>query len=154
MDKSGVIFVEFSAFDSESEVFILPRDSTIKDLLEISKYNIKLRNQDLLEIPLISGDRVTLDRNGLLIRGRMDGFKLYALGLKLPLNSSSEEELAQIPGVGKKLAHDIVEKRGEIGGFKSYDDLLNVKGVGKSRIKLFKEYTYIDESGNVTEDRK
>jgi competence protein ComEA len=46
------------------------------------------------------------------------------------LNTADQKELAQVPGVGPKLAEAIVDHRLAHGPFKSLDELKNVRGVG------------------------
>jgi competence ComEA-like helix-hairpin-helix protein len=53
----------------------------------------------------------------------------------IDLNSATVEELKLLPGVGDKTAERIVEKRAELGGFGSVDDLLGVKRFGRSRLE-------------------
>lgn len=50
------------------------------------------------------------------------------------LNSASVAELQGLPGIGKVTAEKIVAYRSEKGKFKSVDDLLKVKGVGKKSL--------------------
>jgi comEA protein len=52
-------------------------------------------------------------------------------GGKVNLNSANVEQLTALPGVGEKLAERIVEYRQKSGGFKSVQELLNVKGIGE-----------------------
>ncbi len=46
------------------------------------------------------------------------------------LNTADQKELAQVPGVGPKMAEAIVDHRRLHGSFKSVDELKNVRGVG------------------------
>jgi competence protein ComEA len=50
------------------------------------------------------------------------------------INTASSEELQLLPGVGKVRAEAIVARRQEKGGFKSVDDLKEVKGIGDSML--------------------
>jgi competence protein ComEA len=59
------------------------------------------------------------------------------------LNKSTIEDLMSLKGVGHKRAQAIVAYRKQIGGFKSVDELVNVKGIGekilidnKERLKI------------------
>lgn len=56
-------------------------------------------------------------------------------GQTLNVNTASESELTQLPGVGPSLAARIVEYRTENGPFQSVDDLQNVSGIGPSKFE-------------------
>jgi competence protein ComEA len=56
------------------------------------------------------------------------------------INTANQTELDRLPGIGPKLAKEIVEYRKKNGPFKSVDELTKVKGIGpKSLEKLRKE---------------
>jgi competence protein ComEA len=57
---------------------------------------------------------------------------------KVNLNTASLEQLVSLPGVGKKRAAAIIEYRAKHGKFKSVNDLVNVKGVGKKMLQKLK----------------
>ncbi len=59
---------------------------------------------------------------------------------KIPINTATEKELETIPGIGPVLASRIVEYRREHGPFASYEDLLNVKGIGEKILEKIKPY--------------
>lgn len=52
----------------------------------------------------------------------------------IDLNTASEEELDELPGVGPAIAGAIVAFREENGGFASVDDLLDVRGIGEAKL--------------------
>ncbi len=60
------------------------------------------------------------------------------------LNTATVEELVSLPNLGEVLAERIIEYRSEKGSFTSLDDLLNVEGVGDSRLSLWKPYLTIE----------
>lgn len=51
------------------------------------------------------------------------------------INTADEDELADLPGIGEKLAERIIEYREKNGEFASEDDLLNVEGIGKRTLE-------------------
>ena len=53
----------------------------------------------------------------------------------LDLNSARLEDLLELPGIGEKLAQRLVEYRKSHGGFRSVDDLRNVRGIGAKRME-------------------
>ena len=60
--------------------------------------------------------------------------------LKVGINSSTKEELTNIPGVGEVLAMRIVEYRDAHGHFYRAEDLLEVEGIGAKKFEKIKEY--------------
>lgn len=49
-------------------------------------------------------------------------------------------ELDEIPGIGPPLANAFLEYKAENGDFEKMDDLLNVSGIGESKLAGMKEY--------------
>lgn len=54
---------------------------------------------------------------------------------RIDLNSATKEDLMTLPGIGTKTAGRIIEKREELGGFKSVDDLTEVERIGKVKLE-------------------
>lgn len=62
------------------------------------------------------------------------------LRFAVDLNTASAAELANLPGVGPKLAAAIVNYREQSGGFHSTDQLLNVSGIGTAKFQAMLPY--------------
>lgn len=60
------------------------------------------------------------------------------------LNTAISEELMQLPGIGEKTASLILEHRKKIGKFKFVEQLLDIKGIGNSKLNKIKEYIFIE----------
>jgi len=66
---------------------------------------------------------------------------------KADLNSATLEQLESVNGIGHDTAEQILAHKKEHGHFRSMDDLLKVKGVGKVRLKALAEaFTVSDAS--------
>lgn len=56
------------------------------------------------------------------------------------INTATSEELQQVPGIGPATAEKILRMRKSVGRFKSVDDLLAIKGIGRSRLQKMRPY--------------
>jgi competence ComEA-like helix-hairpin-helix protein len=56
------------------------------------------------------------------------------------INAATSEELQQVPGIGPMTAEKILQMRKSYGAFKSVDDLLAIKGIGKKRLDKMRKY--------------
>jgi comEA protein len=56
------------------------------------------------------------------------------------LNSATSAELQQVPGIGPATADKILQMRKTYGPFKTVDDLLAVRGIGKKRLDKMRKY--------------
>lgn len=52
----------------------------------------------------------------------------------IDVNTASEDELDELPGVGPSIAGSIISYRTENGGFSSVDELLEVRGIGEAKM--------------------
>lgn len=75
-----------------------------------------------------------------------NGAQALALGLKLDLNSASEEELARVPGVGRSLARKLVDARQAHGRFSSWAQVDAVSGVGGAKLETLQAATELREA--------
>jgi competence protein ComEA len=66
--------------------------------------------------------------------------KLLVFSIALDLNRVSMEDLCLIPGIGGSLAQEIVAYRERRRGFRSVEELKNVKGVGEKKYKSIKTF--------------
>lgn len=64
-------------------------------------------------------------------------------GFPIDLNKASKEELMLLPGVGPRTAERIMEKRLELGGFSSIDELTSVRTIGKVRLEKVRKYAVV-----------
>jgi len=62
------------------------------------------------------------------------------------INTANFEELQQVPGIGPATAEKILQMRKSYGTFKSVDDLLSIKGIGKKRLEKMRKYLTVSKS--------
>lgn len=62
------------------------------------------------------------------------------------INTASSAELQQVPGIGPVTAEKIIQMRKSYGQFKSVDDLLAIKGIGKKRLEKMRKYLTVGKA--------
>jgi competence protein ComEA len=60
------------------------------------------------------------------------------------VNTATAAELEMLPGIGASRAQAVIEAREAKGGFKSLDDLLEVKGIGEASLAKLRPYLTLD----------
>ena len=61
----------------------------------------------------------------------------------IDLNIATLEELNLLPGVGPKLAQDILEYRNEHHRFRSVDELSNIRGIKGARLTAMRKHLHV-----------
>ncbi|MCH8299070.1 MAG: helix-hairpin-helix domain-containing protein [Candidatus Marinimicrobia bacterium] len=67
------------------------------------------------------------------------------------LNKAPIDGLTLLPGIGQIIAERIISRRNLTGSFKSVDELLKVKGIGKIKLNKIRPYIII---GDMNENAK
>jgi len=70
------------------------------------------------------------------------------------INTATSEELQQVPGIGPVTADKILQMRKSYGAFKSVDDLLAVKGLGKKRLDKMRKYLTVGKASATKQPSK
>ena len=65
--------------------------------------------------------------------------KAVAVQKAININTATLEQLESLPGVGPVSAQRILDRRSEIGSFKSVDQLVEVKGIGEKSLGKFRD---------------
>jgi competence protein ComEA len=91
--------------------------------------------------PLSNEKSGQMKQQGIKIKiGRMAANKLLVFSVPLDLNRVSAEDLCLIPGIGQSLAQKVIAYRERRKGFRSVEDLRNVKGIGEKKWKAMKNF--------------
>jgi competence protein ComEA len=108
-----------------------------------------LQGNDSLSEPLETGTLVTVARRKFqegpndeirVTLGRMEAKKLIVFSIPLDLNRASVEDLCLVPGIGEPLAREIVTTRERRKGFRSVEELKDIKGIGDAKWHAMRTY--------------
>jgi len=72
--------------------------------------------------------------------GGSTGTKPLPASGSIPVNSADQRMLEQLPGVGPKTAQAIINLRMQRGGFRTVDELLDVKGIGPKTLEKMRPF--------------
>lgn len=104
-------------------------------------------NQVNLAALVADSERIYIPRQGEVGSGRAVAGGGVAGGASedaiVNLNDATETQLETLPGVGPATAKAIVDYRNEHGRFRSVDDLLNVRGIGPSKLEQIKPHARV-----------
>lgn len=69
-----------------------------------------------------------------------------ATKVRVDINTASAEELAQLPGIGDKVAARVVTYREENGRFLKIEEIMNVRGIGEKTFLKIKDSLIVQSS--------
>ncbi len=69
------------------------------------------------------------------------------------INTAGVDDLMLLPGIGEKTAQRIVEKRKELGSFRSIDELTEVKWIGPAKLARIRDLVTVNGSRKVAAQR-
>lgn len=145
------IVVEIKGEIKKPEVYVMAKDSIIKDLIleaggttdkaDLSKINqaMALKKGDCITIPRIAEGQVSVPNDSSTIAVTNNKGAKTPSG-KLDLNRATKEELKEVPGIGDVTASKIIDYREKNGAFSSLEDLKKVGRIGDTTIKKFQDY--------------
>lgn len=91
---------------------------------------------------ITSGDRIQVEKHEIPTESTDE---VETTGLPIDINIADASELSQLPGIGEVLAKRIVDYREKNGPFKNVQELLNVSGIGESKLNDMIDYIRIGE---------
>ncbi len=65
---------------------------------------------------------------------------------KVSLNAASKKQLESVKGIGPVLAGRIISRRRTLNGFRSWEDVLSVQGIGDNTLKVLKLGLRLEET--------
>ena len=110
-------------------------------LLLFSGWFLKQRNvESTYQVVVLQEEKINTQEYG-----RNDWPDSLLSGERININTAQEEDLQRLPGVGEKLAKEIVKHREKYGAFQSVEELTYVSGIGTATLERLRKYIGITE---------
>lgn len=141
-DKKEDIVVEIKGEIKLPNIYQLKQDSIINDLIEKAGGLTELADTSKIN----RAEKLT-DHQCIVIPNKNDSqpAKISApqstgsQSKLININTAAESELDSLPGIGPSRAKDIIKYRETNGGFKSIEEIKNIKGIGQSSFEKLKD---------------
>ena len=118
-------------------LYSLARGSRINDAIEAAGGLLPDADTSNLNLAQLVEDGEQLHIPTLL-PGMQIGGSTGGLTLLININTASQSELENLPGVGPTLASNIIQYRQQYGAFKLIEDIKNVPGIGEALFEQIK----------------
>lgn len=141
--KETVIFVDIKGAVQNPGVYQMKVGDRVKDALDAAgglteeadsqKVNLakRLEDQMVIVVPKVGEEAEAIPAGVTSKETSKEG--------KVNINTATVEELKTLKGVGEKKAEAIIEYRKKNGSFKTKEDLMKVRGIGKKLFESFEE---------------
>ena len=141
--QETVIFVDIKGEVRNPGVYQMKVGDRVKDALEAAggltaeadsqKVNLakRLEDQMVIVVPKVGEEAEEIPAGETRNEATKEG--------KVNINTATVEELKTLKGVGEKKAEAIIEYRKKNGSFKTKEDLMKVRGIGKKLFESFQE---------------
>jgi len=107
-------------------LFTLAAPATLNELMD----KLQLNDKSYVDHLLLT--QPLFDQQVIVIRKKQEK-------TLISINSATQDELMMLPGIGETLASRIIQYRNEFGGFYNIEDLMNIKGIKKSKFDKLKD---------------
>ena len=141
--QETVIFVDIKGAVKNPGVYQMKAGDRVKDALDAAggltdeadsqKVNLAQRVEDqmVIIVPKVGEEATEIPTGATSKEASKEG--------KVNINTATVEELKTLKGVGEKKAEAIIEYRKKNGSFKTKEDLMKVRGIGKKLFESFQE---------------
>ena len=141
-DKKTDIVVEIKGEIKLPNIYQLKQDSIINDLIEKAGGLTELADTSKIN----RAEKLT-DHQCIVIPNKNDAQAAQISSSQstgsqsklININTATESELDSLPGIGPSRAKDIIKYRETNGGFKSIEEIKNIKGIGQSSFEKLKD---------------
>jgi competence protein ComEA len=121
------IVVDVTGAVATPGLYSLPEGSRVNDAITAAGGFLENADKSTINLaaPVKDGDKIHIPE-------LMPGLSIGGSGLLVNINSATEPELENLPGIGPTLAQRIVDYRNQYGFFSTIDAIKNVPGIGDS----------------------
>ncbi len=117
-------------------VYLLPVDSRMEDLVNLSKIKIPPESDINLASKLYDGQHIQILSND---SGVKTNKNTITNSERININEADIEELMLLPGIGETKAKEIIVYRETYGYFDTIEDILNVPGIGEATFNQLRD---------------
>ena len=159
LPKSDVIVVHVAGAVKQPGIVRIPRGSRVDDAVKAAGGFSDQADPDSVNLarPLDDGMQVYVPRKGewVEVEGRVGiadktsasrpnraGSDGHLVG-KININTADAEQMESLPGIGSVTARAIIEYRKRNGGFRSVEELLEVRGIGEKRLEQIRPFVVV-----------
>jgi len=124
-------------------IYFMPKGTAFE---HISKVVGMPEGHSVLRSPdrgISDGALLVISPAGEVTIGEMSAAGRLALGLRVDLNRASAEDLSLVPGIGDRMAAQIIQLRLENGAFRDLSDLAAVPGIKEKKLNSLKDYLMV-----------
>ncbi|MCE5263545.1 MAG: helix-hairpin-helix domain-containing protein [Deltaproteobacteria bacterium] len=139
----ALIAVEVSGTAGGDGIYFLPEGVNPQDVLRIAGVPEQNRERKIDPDKISDGSVLTFSPQGAMTIGDMAAVRKLALGLAVDLNRISEAELFLVPGIGERMASQIIELRTKTGGFSGLEDLTALPGIKEKKLNALRGYLMV-----------
>ena len=138
--QGGAVFVHVAGAVATPGLYELRPGARVADALEAAGGPAASADLDRLNLAalLTDGQRVHLPKVGEADVPPADVGGPAGVGsgtTLVDLNTAGSVELESLPGIGPAIAGAIIDERARRGGFRTVDDLLGVRGIGRAKLE-------------------
>ena len=124
-------------------IYFMPKGTAFDNIFKVAgmpEGSERLRSS---EKRISDGVLLVISPAGEMTIGEMSAAERLALGLRVDLNRASEGDLSLVPGIGDRMAAQIMKLRLEKGEFRDLSDLLAVPGIKEKKLNSLKDYLMV-----------
>ena len=145
----GILFVIFSIaiiiYNFSETPSLFPSNNT----LAVSSYSNTYSSSTISSSSVssniaASSDIVTSSNIAVPSTTSKSSSKAIAISALININTASQTELEQLPGIGVAMSQRIIDYRTQNGNFDSIDELQNVKGIGPKVFAKIKDFITVN----------